>query len=145
MKNPVPAIWLLANLFHPVLLLLWFNDWGFAFNREDIGIGLMIYIYAFLFSVPSLLSGLLAEYVISILVTDKVYRYLFWLCIAPLLVLLNWILIALMFDGGIRWMELPLAIPSMIAVVLASLLRYRSFLKQEPTTKMNENEAGSVL
>ncbi|MBL0269505.1 MAG: hypothetical protein IPP99_12775 [Chitinophagaceae bacterium] len=144
MKNPVPAVWLLANLIHPVILMLWFNDGILAFKSEDIGIGVMIFIYAFLFSIPSLLFGLLAEYIISGIVKDAIYRYLFWLCLAPLLAVLNWVLVALLFDGGVRWMELSLAIPSMIAVLLASLMRYRSFLKQESATIINENEAESV-
>lgn len=144
MKNPVPAIWLLAGLFHPVLLMLWFNDGVLGFKSGDIGIGLMIYIYGFLFSLPSLVFGLLAEYIISIVVKDTIYRYLFWLCISPMLALLNWILVALMFGGGIRWMEISLTVPSMIAVILASLLRYRSFLRPESTTTIKENESGSL-
>lgn len=144
MKNPVPTVWFLANLLHPLLLMLWCNDGVLAFKSEDIGIGLMIFIYAFLFSIPSLVFGLLAEYIISILVKDTINRYLFWLSLSPLLALLNWILIALLLEGAVRWMELSLAIPSMIAVILASLLRYRSFLNQEPATKINENEAESL-
>lgn len=144
MKNPVPAVWLLANLLHPVLLMLWFNDGILAFKSDDIGIGVMIFIYAFLFSLPSLFFGLLAEYIISKLVTDTIYRYLFWLFLSPLLAVLNWLLVALLFGGGVRWMELSIAIPSMIAVILASLLRYRSFLREKSVPIINENEAESL-
>jgi hypothetical protein len=145
MKSPVPVVWLLANLFHPVILMIWFDDWGFTFNRGDIGIALMIFIYAMLFSLPSLLMGFLTEYIITKTIADITYRYLFWLFLSPLVALLNWILVAVMFDGGVRWMELSLAIPSMIAVILASLIRYASFLKQENTTENNEHESEPTL
>ena len=145
MRNPVPAVWLLANLFHPVILMIWFDDWGFNFSSEDIGIALMIFIYAMLFSLPSLLMGFITEYILTKTVTDITYRYLFWLFISPLIALLNWVLVAVMFDGGVRWMELSLAIPSMIAVILASLIRYASFLKQESTTEKNEHESEPTL
>jgi hypothetical protein len=145
MRSPVPAVWLLANLFHPVILMIWFDDWSFNFNSEDIGIALMIFIYAMLFSLPSLLMGFLTEYIITKTVGDITYRYLFWLFLSPLVALLNWVLVAFMFDGGVRWMELSLAIPSMIAVILASLIRYASFLKQESTTEKNEHESEPTL
>ncbi len=145
MKTPVPAVWLLANLFHPVILMIWFDDWGFTFKSEDISIALMIFIYAMLFSLPSLLLGFLTEYIITKTVADITYRYLFWLFLSPLVALLNWVLVAFMFDGGVRWMELSLAIPSMIAVILASLIRYASFLKQESTTEKNEHESEPTL
>jgi len=145
MKNPVPAVWLLANFIHPVILMIWYVDWGFAFSTEDIGIALMVFIYALLFSLPSLLMGFLTEYIITKTVADIMYRYLFWLFLSPLVALLNWVLVAVMFDGGVRWMELSVAFPSMIAVILASLFRYASFLKQETTTEKNEHETEPTL
>lgn len=145
MKSPVPAVWLLANLFHPVILMIWFDDWGFTFNSEDISIALMVFIYAFLFSLPSLLFGFITEYIISKTVTDTTYRYLWWLFLSPLIAVLNWVLVSSLFGGWIHWRELSLAIPSMIAVVLASLIRYASFLKQETTTEKNEHESEPTL
>lgn len=145
MRNPVPAIWLLANLFHPVILVTWFGGWDFTLNSEDIGIAMMVFIYAFLFSLPSLFMGFIMEYLISKTVTDRTNRYLCWLFFSPLIALLNWVLVASLFGGWLHWRELSLAIPSMIAVVLASLIRYASFLKQETTTEKNEHESEPIV
>ena len=76
MKTQVPVVWLLANLFHPLLLITWFGVWDFGISGDDIGIVLMLFIYGFLFSMPSLLLGFLVEYLVKIPCAFKPYEHL---------------------------------------------------------------------
>lgn len=141
MKSQVPVVWLIANLLHPFLLIFWFGEWNFNLSSDDFGIGIMLFIYGFMFSMPSLLLGFLVEYLVVKLHSSALNRYLYWLLLSPLVALLNWGLLVFVFGGSIDWRDITVAFPSMIAVLLASLMRYKSFLKEEkPSTEQHEQE-----
>ena len=145
MKTQVPVVWLLANLFHPLLLITWFGVWDFGISSDDFGIVLMLFIYGFLFSMPSLLLGFLAAYLVSKMHPVPLTRFLYWLLLSPLVALLNWMLVALFFGGRIAWDDFSIALPAMIAVLLASLMRYKSFLKADIPTPIENNESETHL
>lgn len=147
MKTQVPAVWLIANLLHPILLISWYGDWNLTFDlsTDDIGIGIMIFIYGILLSIPSLFLGFFVEYLVSKLHSSPMNRYLYWLLLSPLAALLNWIFLALVFGGKLEGDDFSIALPSMVSVILASLFRYRSFMKVKESENDPSNEQKNPL
>ena len=100
MSNHMAITWLCANLFHPVVMMFYFNDPAIPATVGEIGSLLQIMIYSMIFSIPSLLLSLLAGYLFSLLQAPVITRFLLWLFVAPLIVFLNYVLLSLVLTGG---------------------------------------------
>ena len=140
MSMYVSAIWLIANLVHPFMLLVVFGN---DFDMDMLGFGLQFTLYSFMFSMPSLFLGFLVIYGIFKLPISAGGRYLTWLITAPLIAFMNyWLLLVVVFGSRIDKESIELILPAMMAVVLAILLRYASFFKAaaESSKEKNENE-----
>ncbi len=130
MSNHMAITWLLANLLHPVVMLFYFNDPALPTTVGEIGSVLQVMVYTMIFSLPSLLLSLLAGYLLSLLQAPVITRFLLWLIVAPLIAVLNFVLLTLVLTGGsFAFFEIQFGVPAMIAVVIVVLLRYNSFLK----------------
>jgi hypothetical protein len=125
--------------------MFYFHNPALPATVGEIGSLLQIMIYTMIFSIPSLLLSLLAGYLFSLLQAPVITRFLLWLFVAPLIVLLNYVLLSLVLTGGsFAFFEIQMAIPAIIAVVVVVLLRYHSFLKVFRVTNKEQDETKSV-
>ena len=132
--------WLLAQLLHPFVLLLYF----FFRNPEDVDVGnglfFIMTLIIFFISIPSLLIaraffGLLSR------ITVPVFEKLFiWIIVVELSIFLNFSGLLLVLDGQIRISEYGLMIPSMIAAFFAILIRAKQFFSFQLNYKSVKNE-----
>jgi hypothetical protein len=132
--------WLLAQLLHPFVFLLYF----FFRSPEEINlaIGLFVGMISIIFyiSIPSLLIarsflGLLSR------MTVPVFEKLFiWIIVVELSIFLNFSGSLLLFDGQIRISEYKLMIPPMIAAFFAILIRAKQFFSFQLNYKSVKNE-----
>lgn len=143
MKVAIPGVWLIANLIHPMLMYVFSGDNDWRPSREDISIGLMIFMYALIFSLPSLVIGLLAEYLIDKIHLKANVRFVIWLLIGPWIAWLNWLLIFLLAGDISEVFVWSITIPSMLSVILASLIRYRAFTRKAETKPVIPHEPGT--
>src|SRR4051812_8549037 len=120
--------WLIAQVLHPILFMvsLWLFDGRFFINAEYVFYFLLISI---LVSLPGLLSGWLcmgrivaAHYTISA-------KFFIWLATAAMLVILTLWIVILFFDGGLQPEFLLAAIPGILSIWIASIIRLRQFYK----------------
>lgn len=149
MKTHLFGTWLLANLFHPVIFAIVFviqGGGGFEItDLENIGPFFYFVIILSLLSVPSLIICLPVGEWMNKTKLSAEFVFGTWLLLSPVIVVLNFILILLFTPGRIILPDLFLfALPGMAAVVLASLLRYKSFFKIMSQIKNTNNETTLV-
>jgi hypothetical protein len=140
MKTHIAYTWLWTNLLHQFILLLYFDAGSFSLSTDTISSLLQVMAYSLLFSLPALFFSQLAGYLISRMHSTIIIQFLLWVIVAPLIVLLNFLLVFLI--GGTEsfyLFELNVATPAIISVLLVVLLRYQSFFnacapvsKEEP-------------
>ena len=128
MNLHVSGTWFWANLLHPFIMFFYFDFFDHSSGSELFGVLFAIFIYSLIFSLPSLFISFLWVYLISKLPVSVRVKYIAWIVSAPLLVILNFMLISLLSGSDITFSELQIAIPAMIAVVIIILIRYKQFL-----------------
>lgn len=142
----IAGTWALANLLHPFAMFFYFNGNDFSLSAADIGGLLPVLFYSFVFSLPSLLLGFLAGHFISLIPSGLIAQYIVWLFTAPLIVILNFILLVLVLAGGqLLFFELEIAIPGIISVFIASVIRYYSFAKAFNYIKHKKDETTTLV
>jgi len=144
MNSHVPGTWLVANLLHPVAMFLYFNEGPVSVSAIDIPGVFQVVGFSFLFSLPSLLLGFLADYLISFLRAGAGVKFITWFATAPLIALLNFVLLFLVFGGSFLFTELQIALPAMMAVAVAVLLRHRSFFNSIHPIKIKRDATNMV-
>ena len=136
--------WLVAQLLHFFVLLLYFYFRSPEETNIVKGLYVIIIPIVFFISVPSLiiaraLLGLLVK------VTVPVFEKLFiWIIIVELAIFLNFSGLLLVFDGQIWVNAYALMIPSMIAAFLAILIRTKQFFSCQLNYNSNKNENNLV-
>lgn len=137
--------WLIANLLHPLLIMafgymvyghegvLWYADIAKGY--------LLILGVSLLCSLPALLTGwLLLDIVVS---SDhrSLARMVMWMICSVMLVFLEVLIIAIIIGEPLTSEVFFLALPGILAVCLAILIRYQQFQKliSSPETNNNEN------
>jgi hypothetical protein len=144
----ITTTWLATLLIHPFILLVF---WG-AENFSDISnagelLGMIfLTIFSSLFiSIPSLLLGQLIMPHASKLIKNTRNLFMFWLLISPIIVVMNYFIIALMITSGELFLDgLAIAIPAIISAPLTILLRYKQFFKTFNELNQNKNETTMV-
>ena len=130
MSGHMTSTWLWTNLLHPFIMFLYFNDGGAPFGDGMFGALILVMIYSLIFSLPSLFLSLLAGYLITRMQTNVAIQFLVWVITAPLIVVLNVVLLAVVSgDGAFTFWDLGIAYPGIIAVLVVVLLRYQLFFK----------------
>lgn len=144
MRTHVPATWLLANLLLPLIVFVFFG----AFHEsgiETIGFFFIFLMYSLLLSVPALITGVLADMLLQYLFKAGLFRFLAWLVIAMLIVLLNFLVLYLFMNDPISPAEIYLSYPAMISVFIASLLRMSSIFRFYHEKTIAPNESDTIL
>ncbi len=124
----VTGTWLLANLIHPFLAIA-IVGWTSPFDMNSFALILQFALFSIIFSIPSLALGQLAMYGIFQLPLRDTGKYILWLLIAPVLVLLNYWLLLLLFGGSIYTDSLDFLLPGMFSIVLIIIIRLVAFFK----------------
>jgi len=133
--------WLLANLFHPAIFIIYFllqNDaegdsWGFAF--------FFIAVFSFFASVPSLFIAWFLHYVITNTNFSTIEKFIAWIISVVVTIFLNFVCLKLVFgiDMGEKINEIiP---PPIIAAILSILIRYKQFFAFHLNFKSVKNES----
>lgn len=144
MNSHISNTWFWANLLHPFVMLCYFDYSADTSGLELFGDFLQLFIYSLIFSLPSLFISFLGVYLISLLPVSAIVKYITWIIAAPLIVLLNFLLILLLFGGDITLLDLEIATPAMIAVVIIVLIRYKQFLNISNQLKETKHENNMV-
>jgi len=120
--------WLIAQVFHPILFIasLWLLDGRFFINVEYIFFFLLISI---LVSLPGLLAGWLCMGLIAYSNYTITAKFFMWLATTALLVILTLWIVILFFDGGLQLEFLLAAIPGILSIWIASVIRLKQFHK----------------
>jgi hypothetical protein len=144
MNMHVSGTWFWANLLHPFIMFFYLGNSGHSSGSELFGGLFTIFIYSLIFSLPSLFISFLLVYLISLLPVSAVDKYITWIVTAPLIVVLNFMLISLLSGNVITFSELQIAVPAMIAVVIIILIRYNQFLNISKPSKESKHENNLV-
>jgi len=136
--------WLVAQLLHSFVLLLYFYFRSPEETNVVNGLYVIIIPIIFFISIPSLfiaraLLGLLIK--VTVLVFEKLFS---WIIIVELSIFLNFSGLLLFFDGQIRINAYELMIPSMIAAFLAILIRAKQFFAFQINYNTSKNENNLV-
>jgi hypothetical protein len=123
--------WLVANLIHPLVLMIWFNaDLSEQNGFELFGMYFQGFIYSFLFSLPALLIAFVVYYLLRKMRTDGITAFMIWLFLVTCIPFLTVLLLLLMFlKEGVLFGELEIIAPATIAVFISVALRFRYFMK----------------
>jgi hypothetical protein len=111
--------WLIANLIHPVVAMIYFGGLSDFFDSGFVPIYFFIFIYSlFISSVSLLISFLFLSILLKLKITDW-GKFLCWLSITPLIIIVNLVVFVIMADGNGRWTfdDAEIGIPAMITVV----------------------------
>jgi len=137
--------WVIANLLHPILILLALHLMcgETVFGDEFIRVYITAFIYSIVISVPCLLAGWFCVYLVSTIPLSVEAKFLIWLTIAPSLVFFE-IFIILLVTGYIEAELLLYSIPGMAATGIAILSRYKQFQKIISINKTTNHETNLV-
>jgi len=138
------STWVLANLLHPFIMLLYIGYPIHPSFVELLGNYSSILYYSVIFSLPSLFISFLWVYLISRLQVPAIGIYIIWLVSAPLLIILNMLLILILFPGAIGLLGVNYFIPAMIAVVIIILIRHDQFYSLTIQIKETKHENNLV-
>ena len=144
MNLHVSGTWFWANLLHPFVMFFYLGYSGYQSGTEIFGVLFLIFLYSLVFSLPSLFISFLLIFLISMLPVTTVVKYLTWMIAAPVVVVLNFLLISLLAGGGIVFSDLHIAMPAMIAVVILILIRHKQFLNIISQLKETKHENNLV-
>jgi branched-subunit amino acid transport protein len=130
--------WLITNLIHPVVAIIYFGGLSEFFDSGFVPIYFFIFIYSlFISSVSLLLSFLFLSVVLKMKIPDWC-KLLCWLAITPLIIIVNLVVFIIMADGNGKWTfgDAEIGIPAMITIVVVILARYNYFIKMCEESRM---------
>ena len=130
--------WLLAQLLHPFVFLLYFF---FLCPVEIINVLLIIMIpIVFFISMPSLLMARAFFGLLPRITAPEFEKLFIWIILVELSIFLNFSGLLLVFNGQIWMSAYELMIPSMIAAFFATLIRAKQFFSFQLNYKSVKNE-----
>ena len=118
--------WLIAQIFHPIIFMfsLWLFNGRFFINAQYI-------LYFLLVSIPVSLPGLFLGWLCMGLIAHSNYtiaaKFFIWLATTATLVILSLWIVVLFFDGGLQLEFLLAAIPGILSIWIASVIRLKQF------------------
>jgi len=120
--------WLIAQILHPILFAvsLWLLNGRFFL---DAGYIFCFTAVSFVVSLPCLLLGWLCMGFIIHYNYTITGKFFIWLATSAVLVLLTLWIIILSFDGGVDPEALLAALPGILSIWLASVIRWKQFHK----------------
>lgn len=130
MASHISMTWLVANLVHPFTMVIWLSGghfYGLPSLGEILSGYLLIFSYSICLSLPSLIISNLIINVSSRICKRSITLYLFWLLISPVIVVVNYSIITLLFTKEITLEEIDIVFPAMASVMLIILIRYKYF------------------
>ena len=132
--------WALAQLLHPLLLLiaLVFPDTA----GLDFWIGgiFFIFIFSVFASIPSLFMAWLLFYILSNAELTPGEKLIGWLASVVAAILVNFMLLSFLFDGVLAEEGYRILPPATIAGVLSILIRLKAFFQFQSYYKMNSEK-----
>jgi hypothetical protein len=131
--------WLVANILHPFVMLIFFQADNSLISGEGIESVFMMFLVMLIFSIPSLLISLVVLNLISLLSMVDAIKFFIWIAAAILIIAANLFLIFNLFDGTkmMKLSDFEIGIPAMISVTLANLVRFPYFFKDIQQLKTN--------
>jgi hypothetical protein len=144
MYSHVSYTWFFANVLHPFVVLLFFGISDYASVADLFGALFSVFIYSLIFSLPSLFISFLVVYLFSLSPASAITKYFCWMVVAPVVVVINYIFMFLLFGGEIFFSELEIALPAVIAVVITIIIRHKQFLILFNQIKKTKNENNLV-
>jgi len=120
--------WLITQIFHPLLFLIslcGLHGW-FSVQAEDIFYFILL---SAVVSLPCLLLGWLCIGIIVHSNYTTTARFFIWLATAGMLVILNLWMIILFIHIGFQFRDFLIAIPGIISIWIASVIRIKQFQK----------------
>jgi hypothetical protein len=136
--------WLLANLIHPIVFSFFMGNDSDFLGGDILGFYFLILAYSLFISCIGLLLSFLIIHLISKIAIGNENKFICWLISAPMVIVLNlWLLLAFLGDGdSMELSNYELAIPSMIAVAIIIVVRFRYFFKaiEQVQEKNKSNE-----
>lgn len=120
--------WLVANILHPLFILLLFSgDFG-DFSLQWLVYFFMITIYSLVFSIPLLLMALLFFYVVYRCSLKNSSKYFAWIFLATSLPFLGGIIVfQVITDMKFEPAELEMLVPATVSIVVAIVIRTKQF------------------
>ena len=118
--------WLIAQVFHPIIFMfsLWLFNGRFFINAQYI-------FYFLLVSIPVSLPGLFFGWLCMGIIAHSNYtiaaKFFIWLATTATLVILSLWTVVLFFDGGLQLELLLAAIPGILSIWIASVIRLKQF------------------
>ena len=132
--------WLVANLIHPVIFIiyfLWLNDTG---GNDWAAAIFFIGIFSFFLSIPSLLIAWFFQYVITNTNFSSWEKFVAWIMSVVVAIFLNFASLKLLFDV-VTWSEIEEILPpSVMAAVLSILIRHKQFFAFQLNYRSIETE-----
>jgi hypothetical protein len=135
-------IWVVANILHPFIILLYFG-----FNDDEIiNFGSLAFVLtaifpSFLISIPSFPFARLLLALIKQLPFDTSGKFISWLLLVTVIPALNLFLLGLVLgEANILENDSQLFIPASISVVISVIIRYRQFFKLFNQAEITVNE-----
>jgi hypothetical protein len=133
--------WIIANLLHPVFMMLgiFILNESTASDSEFFEIYLLIVFCSFIVSVPCLLFSWFSLYLISNTPYTTDAKYLVWLVTVSLTVFLEVFVILLIVDD-VNSTTLLFSVPGVAATIVAIMLRYWQFKNLIQIMEIKKNE-----
>jgi hypothetical protein len=136
--------WLVANLFHPVIIIIYFllrNDteggnWGGGF--------FFISILSFFASIPSLFIAWFLQYVLTNTNLSSIEKFIAWMISVVVAIFLNFAGLKLLLGADIGKEIDEIMPPPIIAAILSILIRYKQFFVFQINYKSIQNENNMV-
>ena len=119
--------WLIAQVFHPILLIALSYVLNGSIDPLEPGLLLLFAIASIFISSPCLLLGWLSIGLIVGSGYSVTANFLLWLVTTAILVILNFFALALILYGNFQCEFLFITIPAILSIWIASLIRWRQF------------------
>lgn len=138
--------WLLSNLLHPFLFMIFLlvgEGSAGSFCSDNLIIELSFFTASLIISLPCLLVGWRCLYLIISFPFSGNSKFLIWLITAPVLVFLEFLFILFISDF-LEIEFLVFSIPGMTAAMISILIRYKQFRKLSHIPKIYNHETNLV-
>ena len=135
--------WLIAQVLHPVVYIvaLWAISGYFGMSAAAVADIFYFFAFGLIVSLPSLLLGWLCMGLIVHSSYTTLAKFLLWIVATAILVILNFWIIILFIDRGFQFQDFIIAIPGIISIWIASIIRYKQFQKLNITeNNLSESE-----
>jgi hypothetical protein len=140
--------WLIANLLHPLMIMAFgwviYGHEGILFYADVAKGYLLVLGVSILCSLPSLLIGWFLLGVVVLTDYTPLARLIMWMCCSSILVFLEVLVMALIVREPLTLETFSLAIPGILAVNAAIIIRYGQFRQLISSLQTDDHENNLV-